>query len=132
MMETQMEIVEQTVTETITLTESAADAVRGLLEQRNLQGYSLRVYVSGGGCSGFQYGMTLDNNIRTEDTVTEMNGIKVLVDEVSIQYLQGATVDYVEGTDTSGFKITNPNSLPSCGCGQETDATDGSSCPGCS
>ena len=74
------------------------------MEQRNLPGYCLRVYVSGGGCSGIQYGMAFDNNIRTEDTVTESNGIKILVDEVSIQYLQGATVDYIDARRVPGLK----------------------------
>jgi len=124
-----MEPVQATTAVTITLTDAAAEAVRGLLAQRNLSDYSLRVYVSGGGCSGIQYGMAFDNNIRTEDTITESNGIKVLVDEVSIQYLHGATVDYIDAPQGAGFKINNPNAI-SCGCGSSC-GDDSSGCEGC-
>ena len=125
-----MEPVQTTTAVSITLTDAAAEAVRGLLAQRNLSDYSLRVYVSGGGCSGIQYGMAFDNNIRTEDTVTDSNGIKVLVDEVSIKYLQGATVDYIDGPQGTGFKINNPNASSSCGCGSSCgdDSGGGEGC----
>jgi iron-sulfur cluster assembly accessory protein len=106
-----------TLIEPITITESAASAVRGLLAQRDLPGYALRVYVSGGGCSGLQYGLGLEGRVRAEDTAFEAHGVKVVVDEVSIEYLRGATVDYVEGETGSGFKIINPNVLPACNCG---------------
>ena len=125
-----MEPVQSTTALSVILTEAAAKAVQELLEQRNLPGYSLRVYVAGGGCSGIQYGMAFDNNIRTEDTVTESNGLKIMVDEVSIQYLQGATVDYIDGPQGTGFKITNPNAISSCGCGSSCDDSS-SSCQGC-
>jgi len=107
----------ETTTEFITLTPTAVQAVRDLMEQRNLEDYALRIYISGGGCSGFQYGMALDNNFRESDLTSEFDGIKVLVDEVSINYLRGATVDYVNDVMSSGFKIENPNALASCGCG---------------
>lgn len=125
-----MEPVQPTTAVSIILTDAAAEAVKDLLAQRNLTDYSLRVYVSGGGCSGIQYGMAFDNNIRTEDTVTDSNGIKVLVDEVSIQYLHGATVDYIDGPQGSGFKINNPNATSSCGCGSSC-GDDGGGCEGC-
>ncbi len=125
-----MEPVQTTTTTSIILTDTASDAVKDLLEERSLPGYSLRVYVAGGGCSGIQYGMAFDNNVREEDTVTEINGIKILVDEVSIQYLLGATVDYVEGPQGTGFKITNPNAFSSCGCGSSCDDSS-SGCQGC-
>lgn len=132
-----MTISEQTQVQMINLTTSAADAVRDLLTNRNLEGYALRVFISGGGCSGYQYGMALDDNIRETDNVVESNGVKVLVDEVSINYLFGSTVDYVEDLMGGGFKIENPNALSSCGCGQssprgeenESCATGG--CAGC-
>ncbi len=108
-----------TLVEPVTLTESAAAAVRELLAQRNLPDYALRVYISGGGCSGLQHGLALDNHMRPEDTTFESNGVKVVVDEVSIEFLRGATVDYVKGETESGFKILNPNQLPSCSCGSE-------------
>lgn len=102
---------------TITLTPAAAIAVQDLLAKRNLEGYALRVFISGGGCSGFQYGMALENNVRENDLVTEQLGVKVVVDEVSINYLAGATVDYVDEIMGSGFKIENPNAVSTCGCG---------------
>lgn len=105
-------------TETITLTETAAQAVNDLIAKRDLQGYALRVFISGGGCSGFQYGMALEGKVREQDTVIEMHGVKVVIDEVSINYLRGASVDYVDELMGSGFKITNPNAVSTCGCGQ--------------
>lgn len=128
---------EQTQTETITLTPAAADAVRGLLEKRNLEGYALRVFIAGGGCSGYQYGMALEANIRENDLVAEFDGVKVVVDEVSIDYLRGASVDYVEDVMGSGFKIENPNAISSCGCGSSFRTKDGEAsaagggCSGC-
>ena len=113
-----MEMTETTtLVEPITLTESAAAAVHELLVQRNLPDYALRVYVSGGGCSGLQHGLALEGRIRPEDTAFEAHGVKVVVDEVSIEYLRGATVDYVNTEPEIGFKITNPNMMPTCSCG---------------
>lgn len=109
--------IEETKIEFVTLTPPAIQAVRDLMNKRNLEGYALRVFVSGGGCSGFQYGMALENNIRAEDMVDEFDGVKVVVDEVSIEYLRGAKVDYIEDVMGSGFKIENPNAVSSCGCG---------------
>ena len=129
-----MTLPEETITQSITLTQPAADAVRDVITSKNLQGYGLRLFISGGGCSGYQYGLALESNIRAEDLVTETDGIKLIVDEVSIKYLQGATVDYVEGLTASGFKIINPNAVSTCGCGQSFDSTDGdsaNSCAGC-
>lgn len=112
-----MDLVEQTQVETITITPAAADAVRELLEKRDLEGYGLRVYIQGGGCSGYQYGMALDNNFRDEDLISDCHGVKVIVDEVSINYMRGSTVDYVDDLMGSGFKVENPNAVASCGCG---------------
>lgn len=122
----------QITTETITLTQAGAEAVRQIIDKKNLQGYSLRLFVSGGGCSGYQYGLALDNRERAEDTVFETDGIKLVVDEVSIKYLQGATVDYVEGLTSSGFKISNPNAISSCSCGQSFNSSDGEASSSCS
>jgi len=110
-------LTEQTKPNTITLTQNAVQAVKDLMQKRDLEGYALRIYVSGGGCSGLQYGMALDNNFRDLDCVYEIDGIKAIVDEVSIQYLSGATIDFVDDVMGSGFKIENPNALASCGCG---------------
>lgn len=114
-----MDIAHETKTEQVTLTEPAAQAVKDLLAKRNLQdqGYALRVFVQGGGCSGFQYGMALDNRVLANDLLSEQFGVKILVDEMSLNYLNGATVDYVDELMGSGFKITNPNAVSSCGCG---------------
>lgn len=110
----------------ITITHAAAKAVQDLLAKRNLEGYALRVFISGGGCSGFQYGMALDNNLREEDLRYEMHGVQVIVDEVSAQYLKGASIDYVEELMGGGFKITNPNAVASCGCGNSFRTKDDS------
>ena len=121
---------EQTQLEMITLTPSAVQAVRDLLSQRKLTDHALRVFVAGGGCSGLQYGMALEPTIREQDLKAEFDGIQVVVDEMSINYLHGATVDYVEGLQGSGFKIENPNAMPSCGCGDSYSSKDGG-CSGC-
>jgi len=129
-----MTLPEETNLKPVSLTQSAAAAVRDVMEKKNLQGYFLRIYISGGGCSGYQYALALDNNTRLEDVVTETDGVKLIVDEVSIKYMQGATVDYVEGLTQSGFKIINPNAVQTCGCGQSfnSSATGAdNSCAGC-
>lgn len=110
-------LADQVHTGTITLTPTAAQAVVDLLNKRNLTDYALRVFISGGGCSGYQYGMALENQIRETDLEIEMHGVKVVVDEISIDYLRGCTIDYVDDVMGSGFKIDNPNAVSSCGCG---------------
>jgi len=120
-------IIDQTNVEEIILTENAAQAVKDLLSKRDLQdeSYGLRVFVQGGGCSGFQYGMALDNRVLENDLVSEFFGVKVLVDEMSLNYLKGATVDYVDEIMGSGFKIENPNAVSSCGCGSSFRTSEG-------
>ena len=127
---------EATKVDVISLTPAAADAVRDLFAKRELEGYALRVFVQGGGCSGFQYGMALENNFREQDTVVSSNGVDVVVDEVSIQNIQGATVDYIEDVMGSGFKVENPNAVSGCGCGSSFQTKDeqgsaGGGCSGC-
>ena len=130
-----MVLADKTQVETISLTPAAADAVRDLLAKRELEGYGLRVYIKGGGCSGYQYGMALDDNFREEDLVSDCHGVKVIVDEVSIDYMRGATVDFVDDLMGSGFKVENPNATASCGCGSSFRTQDGeapeSSAGGC-
>jgi iron-sulfur cluster assembly protein len=131
-----MAIVDQTAQ--IQLTPPAADAVRDIITKRNLEGYALRVYISGGGCSGFQYGMALEGNIRDTDYLFEQEGVQMVIDEVSIDYLRGATIDFVDDIMGSGFKISNPNAISTCGCGHsfrtaegdETEA-EGGGCSSC-
>ncbi len=130
-------LADQTQTDFISLTPSAVEAVRALLVKRNLEGYALRVFISGGGCSGFQYGMALEGNVREMDLTADFDGVQVVIDEVSIDYLRGATVDYVDDVMGSGFKIENPNAVSSCGCGSSFRTKDaagdgsGSGCGGC-
>ena len=127
-----MTLPDETITQSVTLTQPAVEAIRDVLLQKNLPGYALRLFISGGGCSGYQYGLALDSNIRSEDKVFETEGIKLIVDEVSIKYLQGATVDYVDGITSSGFKIINPNAISSCNCGQSFNSSDEGASGGCS
>jgi iron-sulfur cluster assembly protein len=126
-----MTLPEKIIIEPVTLTQPAADAVRDVMTNKNLQDYALRLFISGGGCSGYQYGLALDNNFRAEDIVVEMDGIKLVIDEVSIKYLQGATVDYVEGVTGSGFTIINPNAASTCGCSQTNTSSEENSANGC-
>ena len=118
-------------TEIINLTAPAAKAVQGLLEKRELSSeeYALRVFISGGGCAGFQYGMALENQIRDTDFTVTAFGVQVVVDEVSLDYLRGATVDYVEDIMGSGFKIDNPNAVAACGCGSSFRTKDSGPAP---
>ena len=109
-------LTDQTQTEIISMTPAAVQAVRELLEKRDLSDFALRVFVSGGGCSGLQYGMALEENIRPQDTSCVFDGVQVVVDEVSINYLRGSTVDYIENEMGSGFKIDNPNAANLSGC----------------
>ena len=130
-----MALAEGTEIKTLDLTVAAADAVKNLLKKRDLDGYALRVFVQGGGCSGFQYGMALEGNIREQDTVLEDHGVKVIIDEISIEYMRGASIDYVEDVLGSGFKIDYPNAASSGGCGSSFQNKDGggnpSNCSGC-
>ena len=130
-------VLEQTQKKQITITSSAANAVKDLLKKRSLEGYALRVFMSGGGCAGFQYGMALEENIRETDHVFKQQEIKVVIDEVSIEYLDGSTVDYVDEVMGSGFKIENPNAVAGCGCGnsfqtqEEGSPTNSGDCSSC-
>ena len=101
----------------IVLTPSAADVIKGLLQERNLDDtYALRIYIAGRTCSGFQYGMALDNNKADSDPLFTHDGIHVIIDEGSMQYLAGATIDFVDDERGKGFFVDNPNAAPSCSC----------------
>ena len=110
-------VTETVITETITLTPPAVQRVRRLLEERTLHDHALRVFVSGGGCSGMQYGMALEGNPRESDQRFAFEGVDVIVDPMSMTYLAGCTIDYVEDVMGGGFRIENPNAVASCGCG---------------
>jgi iron-sulfur cluster assembly accessory protein len=110
----------------VTLSTAASDAVKNILAEKNLEGYALRVYVSGGGCCGVNFGMALDNNFRDVDTVFESNGVKVVVDEISIDHLRGASIDFInDPVRGAGFAVESPNAKGhshgegGCACGSE-------------
>ena len=102
---------------TVQFTEAAAQKVRALLDEEDNQNLKLRVFVTGGGCSGFQYGFTFDENQEEGDTRVDRGGVTLLVDPMSVQYLLGAEIDYKEDVQGAQFVIRNPNAATTCGCG---------------
>ncbi len=102
----------------ITLTDTAADKVKQLITAEGDDALALRVAVRPGGCSGFSYEMFFDSDVASDDLTLEKGGVRVIVDPSSAQLLTGATLDYKDGLDQSGFAITNPNAQRTCGCGQ--------------
>jgi iron-sulfur cluster insertion protein len=112
-----MSAVEIETNDPLIFTDSAAFKVKQLIEEENHDGLMLRVFIQGGGCSGFQYGFTFDENIQEGDTVIEKQGVRLLVDPMSMQYLVGAEIDYSEGLEGAQFVIRNPNAVTTCGCG---------------
>ena len=98
-------------------TDSAANKVKELIDEEGNPALKLRVFVTGGGCAGFQYGFTFDEEIAEDDTTLQKNGVTLLVDPMSYQYLVGAEIDYTEGLEGSQFVIKNPNATSTCGCG---------------
>jgi iron-sulfur cluster insertion protein len=101
----------------VVFTDAAARKVRALLDEETNPNQMLRVFVTGGGCSGFQYGFTFDENAAEDDTRVENGGVTLVVDPMSVQYLQGAEIDYKEGVEGAQFVIRNPNAATTCGCG---------------
>lgn len=108
--------VEQTP-EPLQFTDAAVAKVRELIEDEGNASLMLRVFISGGGCSGFQYGFTFDDSVGEGDAVIDKGGVKLLIDPMSIQYLTGSEIDYTEGLEGSQFVIRNPNAVTTCGCG---------------
>lgn len=104
------------MTNQIIFTDAAVEKVQRALTEEDKDSF-LRVYITGGGCSGFQYGFTLDKNVEPDDTTFEKQGVKFVVDPMSFQYLAGATIDYKEDLQGAQFVITNPNAQTTCGCG---------------
>ncbi|MBL8503325.1 MAG: iron-sulfur cluster insertion protein ErpA [Rhodocyclaceae bacterium] len=101
----------------LNFTDNAANKVRELIEEEGNAELKLRVFVTGGGCSGFQYGFTFDEVQNEDDTIMQKNGVTLLIDPMSYQYLIGAEIDYTEGLEGSQFVIKNPNATSTCGCG---------------
>ncbi len=121
-------------TPVLTMTPVALGKVRDLMAERNLEGYALRVFVQGGGCSGLSYGMAFENNIYDQDTVVEIDGTRLVIDSTSLIYMQGSEIDYVDSLMGGGFAINNPNAVSSCGCGHSfrTEGSAEGSAGGCS
>lgn len=111
-----------TTQDPIIFTDSAAAKVSELIAEEGNANLKLRVYVQGGGCSGFQYGFTFDEVINEDDTQVEKNGVTVLIDSMSIQYLTGAEIDYKDDLSGAQFVIRNPNATTTCGCGSSFSA----------
>ena len=106
----------------LVFTDNAAGKVKQLIEEEGNTDLKLRVFVTGGGCSGFQYGFTFDEVTNEDDTVMEKNGVQLLIDPRSYQYLVGAEIDYSEGLEGAQFVIKNPNATTTCGCGSSFSA----------
>jgi iron-sulfur cluster insertion protein len=106
----------------LVFTDSAANKVKQLIDEEGNPELKLRVFVSGGGCSGFQYGFTFDEVTNDDDTSMEKNGVTLLIDAMSYQYLVGAEIDYTEGVEGAQFVIKNPNATSTCGCGSSFSA----------
>ncbi len=104
-------------TSDVVFTDAAALKVRELLEEETTPGLKLRVFVTGGGCSGFKYGFTFDEETQEDDLAVEKSGVTLLVDPMSLQYLTGAEIDYKDDVDGAQFVIRNPNATTTCGCG---------------
>ena len=117
------------VAQAVTLTPGAASKLGQILQEKNLPGHGLRVFVAGGGCSGLQYGMAFEGQARDMDTVVDQHGLKVFVDPVSLEYLYGSTIDYVDGLMGAGFRIDNPNAVAACGCGSSFRTKSSSEAP---
>jgi iron-sulfur cluster assembly protein len=122
----QQSAIEMGVVETgvVTMTAAAAEKVHELLKQENDPTLGLRIFVAGGGCSGLQYGMTLDEE-QDGDTVVSMNNVRVFIDDMSLGYINGSEVDYVDSLMGAGFTVNNPNAVSSCGCGHSFKTADG-------
>lgn len=108
----------------LNVTPAALSIIKDLLAQRNIPNHALRVFVSGGGCSGMQYGMAFQESPEAGDTVVIQDGVRLLVDPNSLMYLQGANIDYVDSLIGGGFQIDNPNAISSCGCGHSFKSGD--------
>jgi iron-sulfur cluster insertion protein len=106
----------------LVFTDSAATKVKELIDEEGNPDLKLRVFVTGGGCSGFQYGFTFDEAVNEDDTSMEKNGVMLLIDAMSFQYLAGAEIDYQEGIEGAQFVIKNPNATSTCGCGSSFSA----------
>lgn len=129
----------ETSTTVLNVTSAAAAMIKTLLEQRQIPDHVLRVFVSGGGCSGMQYGMAFEQAPGEHDHIVATDDVRLVVDPTSFMYLEGATIDFVDSLMGGGFRIDNPNTVSSCGCGKSfktsndaEGATDEAGCSSCS
>lgn len=106
----------------LVFSDSAANKVKALIDEEGNAELKLRVFVTGGGCSGFQYGFTFDEAVNEDDTAMQKNGVTLLIDPMSLQYLTGAEIDYQENVEGAQFVIKNPNATSTCGCGSSFSA----------
>lgn len=114
----------------VTMTDEAQSQLRSILKKQNKAEGALRVYVSPGGCSGFSYGMSLEEEVDPDDAVVDYgDGVRVIVDEFSAQYLKGAQIDFEDALMGGGFQVRNPNAVKSCACGQSFDSAGGGGVP---
>ena len=109
---------------TITLTDAARAQLKGLLGREENSSLALRLFVTGGGCSGLQYGMALDDNMRPGDEVVTLDGVRVVVDDYTLPHVRGSEIDYVDSLMGGGFTVHNPNAVHSCSCGTSFDTGD--------
>ena len=117
-----MNAVTEQMPEPLVFSDSAADKVRQLIEEEGNPDLKLRVFVTGGGCSGFQYGFTFDESVAEDDMTMHKGGVTLLIDPMSLQYLMGAEIDYQENVEGAQFVIKNPNATSTCGCGSSFSA----------
>jgi iron-sulfur cluster assembly accessory protein len=129
---------ESVETPVLTVTPAAVAKIKELLVARNIPNHALRVFVSGGGCSGLQYGMAFEGNPQEYDTLVEIDGVRLVIDPTSLMYVGGATIDYVDSLMGGGFRIDNPNAVSTCGCGtsfktkgENSAASSGGGCSSC-
>src|SRR6266567_1551044 len=117
---------------TVSLSSGALTQLRSLLEKEGNPELGLRVFVSGGGCSGLQYGMAFDDMVRPGDEIVEQDGVRILVDDFSAPHIRGSEIDYVDSLMGAGFTVHNPNAVSSCSCGHSFDTgDDAGSASGC-
>ena len=110
---------------TLSLTNEAVERLKNVLDAQQAPEGALRVYVTPGGCSGFSYGMSLEQEPAEDDEIVEQAGVKVVVDPFSLQYLEGAQIDFIDSLMGGGFTVVNPNAVKSCACGQSFDTSHG-------
>ena len=117
-------------TQVLTVTTEAATRIKSLMAEKGLAEHALRVFVAGGGCSGFQYGMAFDNHPQESDHIVEAGGVRLVVDAMSLPYLLGSHIDFVDSVMGGGFRIDNPNAVSTCACGNSAGhaSDEGGSC----